>query len=53
MIEDDVIEDDNLYTINWLHSLFQELENNKVELPMGDYPLVYEMLEAIRWDLGE
>lgn len=53
MIEDDVIEDDNVYAVSWLHCLFQELENNKVELPMGTYAFVYELLESIRWDLGE
>lgn len=38
--------------INFIHCLFQELEDKNVPLPMGDYNLVYDMLEEIR-DLME
>jgi hypothetical protein len=34
--------------LNWIHSLFQELETQGVELPMGDYNYVYDMIETIR-----
>lgn len=34
--------------INWLHCLMQELEDNGVELPMGDYNDVYGILEDAR-----
>lgn len=48
--------------LNWLHSLFQELESQGVELPMGDYLYVYTILEKARdeennthgwFDIGE
>lgn len=39
--------------IEWLHSLVQELEAQDVELPMGDYPYVYDMLETLREDIPE
>jgi hypothetical protein len=47
--------------INWLHSLFQELESQEVQLPMGDYLYVYRILENAReaiendgwFDIGE
>lgn len=39
--------------LDWLHSLIQELENADVELPMGDFLGVYEIIEdareALRW----
>jgi len=35
-------------SLNWLHSLVQELENNRVELPMGDYTSVYWIIESVR-----
>jgi hypothetical protein len=34
--------------LNWLHSLFQEMESQGVELPMGDYLYVYTILENAR-----
>jgi len=34
--------------LNWFHSLFQEFEDQKVILPMGDYSMVYDMLEDLR-----
>lgn len=35
-------------TLDWIHSLFQELESEGIELPMGDYQVVYSMLETLR-----
>jgi hypothetical protein len=34
--------------LEWLHALFQELENAGVELPMGDYEYVYGIIEEMR-----
>lgn len=34
--------------INFVHSLIQELENKGVELPMGDYNLIYDYIEGAR-----
>lgn len=34
--------------LDWLHSLFQELEMTDVVLPMGDYHYVYWLIESIR-----
>lgn len=34
--------------LNFLHILFQELEDRNIELPMGDYGIAYEMLESAR-----
>jgi len=34
--------------IEFVHSLIQELENNGVELPMGDYNLIYDYIEGAR-----
>lgn len=34
--------------LNFLHCLFQELEDAKTVLPMGDYNLVYDILEEVR-----
>jgi hypothetical protein len=42
--ENDMTEDE----LNWLHSLFQEMESQGVELPMGDYLYVYTILENAR-----
>ena len=39
--------------INWLHSLFQELESQGVQLPMGDYLYVYTILENERERIGD
>jgi hypothetical protein len=39
--------------IEWLHSLIQELEGLDVELPMGDYMEVYEIIETLRDDIPE
>ena len=35
-------------TLNWLRSLIQELHDDNVELPMGDYDIVYDMIEDVR-----
>lgn len=37
--------------IEYIHCLFQELEDLNISLPMGDYMLVYDILEDIREDL--
>lgn len=37
--------------IEYIHCIFQELENLKIGLPMGGYMLVYDILEEIREDL--
>lgn len=37
--------------VEYIHCLFQELENLNIGLPMGDYMLVYDILEDIREDL--
>jgi hypothetical protein len=34
--------------LEWLHCLFQELENMGVVLPIGDYMYVYSLLEEMR-----
>jgi hypothetical protein len=34
--------------IDFVHSLIQELENKGVELPMGDYNLIYDYIEGAR-----
>ena len=34
--------------IEFVHSLIQELENKGVELPMGDYNLIYDYIEGAR-----
>jgi hypothetical protein len=34
--------------IEFIHSLIQELENKGVELPMGDYNLIYDYIEGAR-----
>lgn len=39
---------DGVATLDWIRSLFQELESEGIELPMGDYQVVYSMLEALR-----
>lgn len=38
--------------LNFIHCLFQELEDKNISLPMGDYNLIYDILEDIR-DLFE
>ena len=35
-------------SLNWLHSLMQELEDANVELPMGDFNDVYGIIEDAR-----
>jgi hypothetical protein len=44
---------DSIEQMNFIHSLFQELENGGLELPMGDYNLVYKYLEDARAILEE
>lgn len=39
--------------IEWLHSLMQELENSGVELPMGDYAEVYDIIEGVREEVDK
>ena len=39
--------------LEWLHALFQGLENMGVELPMGDYTYVYSLLEEMRGEAEE
>jgi hypothetical protein len=34
--------------VEFVHSLIQELEDKGVELPMGDYNLVYDYIEGAR-----
>ena len=34
--------------LEWVHSLLQELENEGVELPMGDYGVAYKAVEDAR-----
>lgn len=34
--------------LEFLHCLFQELEDLKIALPMGDYSLVYDIIEDMR-----
>ena len=34
--------------IEFVHSLIQELENKGIELPMGDYNLIYDYIEGAR-----
>jgi len=34
--------------LNYVHCVFQELEGMGIELPMGDYDMVYKMLEEAR-----
>ena len=36
--------------LNFIHCLFQELEDKGIDLPIGDYSLIYDMLEDIRDD---
>jgi hypothetical protein len=43
-------EEFGINNIDFIHSLFQELENNKIELPMGTYAMVYDILEDLRED---
>lgn len=37
--------------VEYVHCLFQELESAGISLPMGDYMLVYDILESIRESL--
>lgn len=37
--------------VEYIHCIFEELENLNIGLPMGDYTLVYDILEDIREDL--
>lgn len=45
-----ILDTDPAYTekINYIHCLFQEMEDKNINLPMGDYNLVYDVLEEIR-----
>lgn len=40
--------DKYIENLNWLRSLIQELHDDNVELPMGDYDIVYDMIEDVR-----
>lgn len=40
-------------SIDYIHSLFQEMEDMYIDLPMGDYNLIYDMLESVREELLE
>jgi hypothetical protein len=39
--------------IDFVHCLVQELENLNIDLPMGDYRLIYDYLEGAREVLME
>ena len=39
--------------LNYVHCVLQELENIGIELPMGDYGVVYRMVEEARDYFGE
>lgn len=39
---------DFIERIEWLHCLMQEMEDAGVELPMGDYGDVYDIIETAR-----
>lgn len=36
------------HEIDFVHCVFQELEDLKIQLPMGDYNEVYRILENVR-----
>lgn len=36
--------------LNYIHCVFQELQGQGIPLPMGDYNLMYDILEDIRDD---
>jgi hypothetical protein len=36
--------------LNYIHCVFQELEDMNIVLPMGDYNLMYDIIEDIRDD---
>jgi hypothetical protein len=36
--------------LNYIHCVFQELEGMNISLPMGDYNLMYDIIEDIRDD---
>lgn len=40
-------------SLNWLHSLIQELEREGVTLPMGDYNYAYGLIENVRDNLTD
>lgn len=40
-------------SLNWLHSLLQELESQGVALPMGDYNYAYGLIESVRDNLTD
>lgn len=44
---------DYIEQINFVHCLFQELESQQKDLPMGDYNLIYQYLENARETLEE
>lgn len=39
--------------VEFIHCLFQELEDQNIRLPMGDYTMIYDILEGIREELNE
>ena len=40
-------------SLNWIHSLLQELESQGVALPMGDYTYAYGLIENVRDNLTD
>lgn len=40
-------------SLNWLHSLLQELEREGVTLPMGDYNYAFGLIEDVRDNLTD
>lgn len=38
----------NIDQVEYIHCLFQELESAGIQLPMGDYMVVYDILESLR-----
>lgn len=40
-------------SLNWIHSLLQELESQDVALPMGDYTYAYGLIENVRDNLTD
>jgi len=40
--------DKYIENLNWLRSLIQELHDDNIELPIGSYDIVYDMIEDVR-----
>ena len=43
-----VTEHEMAENLNYVHCVFQELEDMGIELPMGDYEMVYKTVEEAR-----